>query len=195
MNFNPRCPVVLLLFLILNFLYVVPCASSSSLVEGVTLNHKFKSAQAKAEYLKSGGHDCVHKAPQVQICGMTAFSHNRDTESLETKQAAYLNCLNGLHLHEYLVDYAEKIQPEFFYDNEAFKFVYMGVLKNYVRALDQKYRETGQGPAIKSSLVFHFSWLPWIVLLAAFGIIYGLNRVDKASPSQPQTESVSDENV
>ena len=182
-----RYPALFCLFI--NFVF---CSMKVPLVEGTEFAYKFKYREASKEYREHGGDQCVHKAPQVQICGQESFGITNATD--EEKQLAYENCLRTLNLHELLVAEAAKITPGYFGKSEAFKVAYTIALNSYAKALDEKYKENGT--PIESKLIFTFNWLPWVLILAAAVVILVLNRntetvkedVESSSPVQPVTE-------
>lgn len=181
MNFTTTKHIFVLFFV---FFFTV-----SQATRFVELLYKFKYVEAKAEYDAHRGHFCVHDVKEIKDCAL----NNLTDESLN--QEAFVNCVTGKGFHEILANEAAKI-PVHLFENDIqvineFNHAYTAALNNYVRALDAKYEGTRQKVP---KLDFRFNWIPWVILLVAFGIVYGLNN-RKMSSSETQPQESTDNSI
>ena len=149
-------------------LFILTLFSVTQAIPGIEHDYIFKHPKAEKEYEDEMGKFIVHKAPRVKEC----WTKSSAMESLDEtgKKDAYEECLKSLNLHDSFVTEVKKIPANAFDSAVAFNSAYHTALLDYAKALDEKYKDS----AIHG-YTFEFNWIPWAIILVAFGIIYGFN--------------------
>ena len=151
--------------------------SSFAFVQNAMLSYKFRTHEAKAYYNRQNGDSCVQKAEPVKLCGRDYLK----TDPVNVP--GYKACVEKINFPPEFEREVLALKPENFLSDSVFYVSYNDKLLNYVKTIDGKC----EGPANKSFLKFSMNFAALFLVLAAFAVVYFINR--KPEPVESETSS------
>lgn len=139
----------------------------------VQLLYKFKSQNAKAEYIKSNKFQelddiCVHWAPKVHSCGRQHLSEVNNIFNFKS-------CIEAIGFDKAFEEEIINMVQSDFISPAHFEKVYNQKLIDYVKKIDSRFEETSKDEDIK--LVFEWNLLAIGLLILSGVAVTLINKI------------------